>query len=935
MSSEKSGRIQKRSNNNTSQNSNSYYDYATSNLYNRNKNLNHNYNNNNYSSNRSKKVSFKNEKKSNYNKVLTDILDNKKKFNIYSPSQLKQMIDELKIIEKQKKLEENISKKNCSIREDEEKNIYLIDSISKCLLQINKLNPKFMEMEISNKIIYMIHFINNEDLKIRLGSIIIEYFLLKNNFEELNEKIKNDILKNILNYLHNSYESQEELFLVSCLNILSLYDSSYEYLIDSISLIAMFLTDFVYPYLQRASFICLINLGDIGLQTLINIAIKEEYQDYQKYILNSLIKTPFIQRLCLIKSLMNEIKTNDINRRIEAFSALNRFYDVLNNDKINLEELSNKLSDEKYKNYQIYIASILKCAGNNGLYYLIDNLEKSENSKKREIICKILGYKLNNNPDYIDIILDNNDIQSNNFIQIGQLWKYYGDVEPLLNEKNNNNKILDEDDLDSIEFMYDIIKESSDNKRNILLVSSRDFLTALQRLMKENIDYENFEIVNNNEKKNILDELNLSILYDKDDHNNIKKEEFKLKLIDSINQKININIFKKYKDIFINEIEDEETEEYNSSNKNIIKYLCYHLNDYDEKVRLASSISLGRISKPDGESSIKEILKVINVEKNISVLSSMLWALGKNLNPSNIEIIPILIKYIQSDIWKVRRTALFALSKFGSIAAEQAIPILSKLLIDSPINKSLIAEVIVSMGNLGENKLLEIIEKNDKNDKLISSITKSFSYVNLNSNNISNIIQLLCKKLYGNTSSIIRKNCLFSLRKLSNRLKKYNPDINFGENDKYVYLTEKNIIPLFYEKLKDKEFKIQKYAIDCILEFGPKGELIFLEGLLKDKSPIVRLNCAIGLCLSGVHTFRTLINKGLFDNNKSVRTNIQGAILHFFNIDDIVDYFKKKEQLMSLKILLEEYLEKGEDITENFLNFSQILIEQITNEINY
>jgi len=936
MSSEKSTKIPKRSNNNTSENSNTYYDSSSSNLYKRNKNLKNNYNNN-YPSNRYKKASFKNEKKSNSNKILTDILDNKKKFNIYSPSQLKQMLDEMKIIEKQKKLDENISKKNYSIREDEEKNIYLIDSISKCLLLINKLNPKFMEMNMSNKIIYMIHFINNEDLKIRLGSIIIEYFLLKNNFEEINEKIKNDILKHILDYLHNSYESQEELFLVSCLNILSLYDSSYEYLIDSISLIAMFLTDFEYPYLQRASFICLINLGDIGLQTLINIAIKEEYQDYQKYILNSLIKTPFIQRLCIIKSLMNEIKANDINRRIEALSALNRFYDVLNNDKINLEELSNKLSDEKYKNYQIYIASILKCAGNNGIYYLIDNLEKSENSKKREIICKILGYKLNNNPDYIDIILDNNDVQSNNFIQIGQLWKYYGEVEPLLTEKNNSKKNLDEDDLDSIEFMYDIVEDTNENKRNILLVSSRDFLTSLQRLMKENIDYENFEIVNNNEKKNILDELNLSILYDndKDSHNNLKKEEFKLKLIDSINQKININIFKKYKDIFINEINDEENEENNSANKNVIKYLCYHLNDYDEKVRLASSISIGRISKPEGEFAIKEILKVINVEKNISVLSSMLWALGKILNPSNLEIIPILIKYIQSDIWKVRRAALFALSKFGSIAAEQAIPILSKLLIESPINKTLIAEVIVSMGNLGENKLLEIINKNDKNDKLISSITKSFSYINLNSNNISNVIQLLCQKLYSNPSSIIRKNCLFSLRQLSNRLKRYNPDVNFGENDKYVYLTEKNIIPLFYEKLKDKEFKIQKYAIDCILEFGPKGELIFLEGLLKDKSPIVRLNCAIGLCLSGVHTFRTLINKGLFDNNKSVRTNIQGAILHFFNIDDIVDYFKKKEQLMSLKILLEEYLEKGEDITENFLKFSQILLGQITNEINY
>ena len=930
MSTEKFERIQKITNY-TSEN-----DYSTTNEYNSNKIINNNYNNK-YQINRNKKINLKNKNKkiSNSNLVLTDILDNKKKFNIYSPSQLRQMSDEIKIIEKQKKLENNSIKKNYSIREDEEKNIYLIDSISKCLLLISKLNPKFNEMEISNKILFILRLINNEDLKIRLGSIIIEYFLLKNNFEEINEKIKNDVLKNILNYLHNTYESQEELFLVSCLNILTLYNSSYEYLIDSISLIAMFLTDFEYPYLQRSAFVCLINLGKIGLQTLINIAIKEEYQDYQKYILNSLIKTPFIQRLSIVKSLIKDIKSNDINRRLEAFSALNRFHDILNNAKEDLEELSNKLSDEKYKNYQIYIASILRYAGDNGLFYLIDTLEKSENAKKREIICKILGYKLNNNPDYIEIILDNNDIQSNNFIQIGKFWKYYGDIEPLLSENNNKNN-LDEDDLDSVEFMYDVNQnnKNKENKRDMLLISSRDFLTFLQRLMKENIDYDDLEITNKLEKKNILDELNLSILYNKENDNNIKKEEFKLKLIDSINQKININIFKKYRDIFINEEDTKEKDEYSLTNKNIIKFLCYHLNDYDEKVRLASAISIGRIGKPEGESSIKEIVKVINIEKNISVLSAMIWALGKNINPSNIDLHPILLKYIQSDIWKVRIAALFALSKLGIIVAEKAIPILTKLLLESPINKAIISEVMISMGNLGETKLLEIIDKNNKNDKLVSSITKSFSYINLNSNNIDYIIQLLCQKLYSNPSAIIRKNCLFSLRKLSNRLKKYNPDIIFSENDKYIYLTEKNIIPLFYEKLKDKEFQIQKYAIDCLLEYGPKGELIFLEGLLKDKSPIVRLNCAIGLCLSGVHTFRTLINKGLFDNNKSVRTNIQGAILHFFHIDDIITFFKKEKQLMSLKILLDEYLEKGEDITENFLNFSQILISKIASEIN-
>ena len=927
MSSENSNKKYK-SSNNISENFDSYNDNSNSKINNRKKFSKDNYNN--YSSNKNKKVNSNN---SDSNKILTNILDNKKIFNIYSPSHLKQMTDELKIIERQKKLENNNIKKNYSIREDEEKNIYLIDSISKSLLQISKLNPKFMEMEFNNQVIYMLHFINNEDLKIRLGSIVIEYFLLKNNFEELNEKIKNEVLKNILNYLHNSYESQEELFLVSCLNILSLYNSSYEYLIDSISLIAMFLTDFEYPYLQRAAFIFLINLGEIGLKTLINIAIKEEYQDYQKYILNSLIKTPFIQRLCIIKTLINEIKTNDIKRRIEALSALNRFYDILDSDNSYLEELSNKLSDEKFKNYLPYVVSILRCAGKKGLFYLIDNLEKSENSKKREIICKILGYQLKSNPDYLEIILDNNDIQSNNYIQIGKLWKYYGDIEPLFSEKNNTKNNLDEDDLDSVEFMYNII-DNNENKRNILLISTRDFLTALQRLMKENIIFDNMEIINKGEKKNILDELNISILYDESNNNDLKKEEFKLKLIDSINQKININIFKKFKNIFINEFVEDNKEDYNPLNKNIIKYLCYHLNDYDDKVRLACSISIGRISKPEGEYAIKEIIKVINMEKNISVLSAMVWALGKILNPSNIELIPILLKYIQSDIWKVRRASLFALSKFGSIAAEEAIPILTKLLIESPINKTIISEVIIKMGNLGENKLLEILEKNNKNDKLVSSITKSFSYLNLNSNNIDNIIQLLCQKLYYNTSSNIRKNCLYSLRKLSNRLKKYNPNLNLSENNKYIYLTEKNIIPLFYEKLKDKEFKIQKYAIDCILEFGPKGELIFMEGLLKDKNPIIRLNCAIGLCLSGVHTFRTLINKGLFDNNVGVRKNIQGAIIHFLNIEEIINYYKKKDQLMSLKILLNEYLEKGEDITENFLQFSQILIGKIINETN-
>ena len=886
-------------------------------------------------------------KKSSANKVLSNILDSKKKFNIYSPSQLKQITQEINIIENQKKLENS---KNYSISDDEEKNIYLIESISNCLLQINESNPKFIDMDINSRVLYISHFINNENMRIRLGSIILEYFLLKNNFDNINETIKNDILQNILNYLHNSYESQEELYLVSCLNILSLYNSNYDYLVDSISLIAMFLTDFNFPYLQRASFICLINLGNVGLQTLINIALKEQYQDYQKYILNSLIKTPHIKKLCIAKSLINELKSNEINRRVEAFAALNRFYDILN-DKDLLEEIANKFDDEKYKNYQLYIASILKCADIHGLHCLIESLEKSDNAKTREIICKVLGYRLMKKPNYLEIILDNNDVQSNSFIQIGKLWKYYGDVEPILGNKNNKNNNLEEDDLDAVEYIYGDYSYKNNNKNDklsmndFLLVSTRDFLASLQKLMNENINHNNIQIVNNFEKLNLLDELDISMFFENEEEIN-NKEEFKIKLIDSISQRININILHQYKDIFIlnnyenkNEINNSE---YHTVNKNIIKFLCYHLNDYDEKVRLECAISLGQISLPEGYPCINDIIKIIDIEKNIEVLSAMLWCIGRNLTPSSIELIPILIKYVQSNIWKVKRNAIFALSKFGIVASEQSIPILSKLLIESSMNKAIVAETMVCMGDLGENKLLEIIDKNknysnNQNDKLIAGIAKSFSYINLNSSNIDNIIQFLCHQLNNSLSPAIRKNCLFSLRKLSNRLTKNNPKINFNENlenKNYILLSEKNLIPIFYEKLKDKEFEIQKYAINCILEFGPKGELIFIEGLIKDKSPTVRCNCAIGLCLSGVHTLRTLINKGLFDKNQSVRTNIQGAILHFFSVDDIIKYYTEKGQLLSLKILLDEYLAKGEDITLDFFKFSEYLLDKIKTIIN-
>jgi hypothetical protein len=134
--------------------------------------------------------------------------------------------------------------------------------------------------------------------------------------------------------------------------------------------------------------------------------------------------------------------------------------------------------------------------------------------------------------------------------------------------------------------------------------------------MNSNINNDNLQIVNNYEKLNLLDELEMSMLLELEDNDDLLNKEIKINIMDSLSQKINLNKLQQYKDIFLinnnyNENIDENNPDskYYPINKNIIKYLCYHLNDYDEKVRLASAISLGQISLPEGSICIKEIIK--------------------------------------------------------------------------------------------------------------------------------------------------------------------------------------------------------------------------------------------------------------------------------------------------------------------------------------
>lgn len=59
-------------------------------------------------------------------------------------------------------------------------------------------------------------------------------------------------------------------------------------------------------------------------------------------------------------------------------------------------------------------------------------------------------------------------------------------------------------------------------------------------------------------------------------------------------------------------------------------------------------------------------------------------------------------------------------------------------------------------------------------------------------------------------------------------------------------------------------------TVNCLKRFGPQAELIFIEGLTKDKNPLIRSECAKGLGALGPQNLRALLF-GLRDVEEQVR----------------------------------------------------------------
>jgi len=785
--------------------------------------------------------------------------------------------------------------------------IYL-DALNETLTVLDNV---FEELNLNDKISKLLEIANEESKKVRLGALVCLYLLVKKNFDTLDENLKNTILTEIISLLQ-SYEKQDEIFLLSCLEICSLFGPN-EILIENFGVICMFLTDFNFPKLQLASFHCLMCTEYNGLSILIELASKDE-QDYQKYILNQLIHTPHIQRIIVINAIFNELYSNDYKKRNIALSAINRLNYLLDEPET-LQKILDLFNEPKIDNK--YVASILR--NKYGEKLLLNELRTNKNDDIRSAICSVLCYRFPKKIIPFKIRLDNgfnNDISSMNLNIPGSFYTYQGKIGPVLLPCTKNiDEILEIDEVEynsRKNYLNKILNMVNDSSEDWIEINQRDFLAALQRMIQIQYDYKNPQLIfDDNNLFNFLDHLKLDLdpnNQNKNEENMENDDENNIIIKEDKNQSDNNNNYiyvQKYNNILgikttgQNENEDLEgiDTDYEYISEDVIKALGRCLSDYSIKVREAAATSLGIIGLPEASIAIDNLIENLN-DEDINVKSKIIWDIGRIAPAVENSAINEVAFFIQNNMWKVKKATLYALSQFGNRCNKNIIPYLINLLKESAINKQLIAETIVKMGIEGENALLLMMNSEpDNNYKLKTAVIRGYSYADITSPNIDFILESIFKQC-NNEFSAVRKACIFTIHELAERAQ-----------ENITYLKKKNIIPFYYEKLKDKDINIQGYAINCIKSLGAEGELIFIEGFTKDNNYLTRINCGLGLADNGIHNMRTLL-LGLQDKNKNVRNAIEKVIIVKMPISEVVNYFSNEGQLMSLKLTVKELLDK-------------------------
>ncbi len=319
--------------------------------------------------------------------------------------------------------------------------------------------------------------------------------------------------------------------------------------------------------------------------------------------------------------------------------------------------------------------------------------------KIKVAIISVLSYRLPKYPKYLSIKIESIEKRSLLNNPPGNLYKYYG------------NKIPSDSENSEIE-----------EKNEYIEINVRDLLAALQRMLMIKNDHKKPKLVIRG-NHNVID--NFVAFLSKNG-----KFGYFIEL-HSINNSLDISEQEKLGKISISE--------------DIIHAIEQCLKDSNPFVRETAVSSLGKIGLPEALPCLDSIIHLIS-DSVINVKTKAIWCLGKVADCCDTSVINNIIENLKSNVWKVKMACFITISAFGHRCTELVLPSLKKMLKESSVNKQIIAETIMKLGNEGEHYLIEVMKiEMDSNYKLKASIAKSFALTLITSPNLDFIVECLYK----------------------------------------------------------------------------------------------------------------------------------------------------------------------------------------------
>jgi hypothetical protein len=349
--------------------------------------------------------------------------------------------------------------------------------------------------------------------------------------------------------------------------------------------------------------------------------------------------------------------------------------------------LANLLNNSKVE--KLLLTSTIRTMGEQGENILIQTLNTTIDNSLKIAILIVLSYRLPQNPKYLKIKLQSNTgVLPNRPSLPGTFCTYYtGSSKGKLNLK----PVVIENTEDNIGNADNENSNISEKSEPYLEINSRDMIASLQRFILTSTDNSNPKITLGSKNLNILDSI---------------------EMFDALKVSYRYDGFFKREDI-----KSENMLSYHENGKKflspkIIQALIPCLIDYESSVRVTAATVLGQIGAPEALIAIPDLIKSsynedVNLKteaiRSIGIFSPFFEIKSDSLLSIN-SLIKIILYHLDSNVWKVKASCLYAIGIIGHRGAKLTVPKLIKMLKNNNIKRSHLSDTLMKVGEEGEHQ---------------------------------------------------------------------------------------------------------------------------------------------------------------------------------------------------------------------------------------